>query len=108
MDDGLRNLRADAADDAVGAHQPGGGDRFQQMLRDQRVDGGHARDVENGDLRAGVDDSLEQVFHDHLRAGAVERADQRQRQDAFPQSDDRVESSSMSCCCRAMMSFRLF
>ena len=29
MDDGLRDLRADPADDAIGAHQPGGGHRLQ-------------------------------------------------------------------------------
>ena len=32
---------------------------------------------------------LQQVFHHNLRALAVERADQRQREDAVPQLDDR-------------------
>ena len=36
-----------------------------------------------------VDDGLQQVFHHHLGARAVERADQRQREDAVPQLDDR-------------------
>ena len=53
VDDGLRDLRADAADDAVGAHQARRGDRLQQVLRHQRVDGRHAGDVDDGDLRAG-------------------------------------------------------
>ena len=39
--------------------------------------------------RAGVDDALQQALHHDLRAGAVERADERQRQDAVPQRDDR-------------------
>src|SRR5918994_4947636 len=32
MHDRLCDLRSDAADDAIGAHQPGGGDGFEQML----------------------------------------------------------------------------
>ena len=38
---------------------------------------------------AGLDDALEQVLHHDLRAGAVERADERQREDAVPQRDHR-------------------
>ena len=38
---------------------------------------------------AGLDDALQQALHHDLRAGAVERADQRQREDAVPQLDDR-------------------
>ena len=60
MDDRLRDLRPDAADDAVRAHQPGGRDRLQQMLRDQRVHGRHAGDVDDRDLGAGLDDPLQQ------------------------------------------------
>ncbi len=45
--DGLRDLRPDAADDAVGAHQPRRRDRLEQVLGDQRVDGGHAGDVDD-------------------------------------------------------------
>ena len=37
----------------------------------------------------GLDDPLEQGLHDDLRAGAVERADQRQREDAVPELHDR-------------------
>ena len=33
----------------------------------------------------GLDDLLQQALHHHLRAGAVERADQRQREDVVPQ-----------------------
>ena len=89
MHHGLRDLRPDAADDAVGAHQPRGGDGLQQMLGGQRIDRGHAGDVDDGDFRFGIDDGLQQVFHHHLGALAVQRADQRQRQDAVPQLDDR-------------------
>ena len=40
-------------------------------------------------LGAGLDDPLEQAFHHDLGALAVQRADQRQRQDAVPQLHDR-------------------
>ena len=38
---------------------------------------------------AGVDDLLQQALHHDLRARAVERADQREREDAVPQLDHR-------------------
>ena len=38
--------------------------------------------------RAGAHDRLQQAFHHHLRARAVERADERQREDAVPQLHD--------------------
>src|SRR6195952_2426266 len=86
--DGLRDLRADAADDAVGAHQADGGDGLEQVLRDQGVDGGHARDVDDGQLGAGLHDARQQRFHDQLRAAGVQRADHRNGQHAVPQLDD--------------------
>ena len=54
---GLRDLRPDAADDALGAHQPRGGDGLEQVLRDQRVDRRHAGDVDDRDAGAGLDDA---------------------------------------------------
>ena len=39
--------------------------------------------------RAAVDDPLQQALHHDLGAGAVERADERQREHAFPERDDR-------------------
>jgi hypothetical protein len=87
--DGLRDLRADAADDALGAHEARRRDSLQEMLGNQRVHGGHAGDVDDRDARAGVDDPLEQGLHHDLRARAVERADQWQCEDAVPQLDDR-------------------
>ena len=59
------------------------------MLGHQGVDRRNARDVDDGDAGAGVDDPLEEILHDHLGAGAVERTDQRQGQDAVPQLHDR-------------------
>ncbi len=88
MDDGLGDLRPDAGDDAVRAHQAGGGHGLQQVLGDQGVDGRHAGDVDDGDGRTGVDDALQQRFHHHLGAGAVERADDRQGENPFSQADD--------------------
>src|SRR5262245_60349515 len=89
MHDRLRDLRPDAADDALGSHEPRGGNRLQEVLRDERVDGGHAGDVDDRDPRAGGDDLLEEALHHDLRPGAVERADQREREDALPELDDR-------------------
>ena len=56
VDDRLGDLGADAADDALGPHQPGRGHRLQQVLGRQRVDRRHARDVDDGDARTGLDD----------------------------------------------------
>ena len=44
-----RDLRPDAADDAVGAHQARRRHGLDQVLRHQRVDGRHAGDVDDGD-----------------------------------------------------------
>ena len=57
---------------------------------------GHAGDVDDRDLRAGLDDPLQQALHHDLRAGAVERADQRQREDAVPQLHDRASTARAS------------
>src|SRR5262249_29205683 len=89
VDDGLRDLRPDAADDALRAHEPGRGHGLQQMLGHQGVDGRHAGDVDDRDARAGVDDLLEQGLHHDLRPCAVERADERQGEDTVPQLDHR-------------------
>jgi transposase len=42
MNDGLRNLWPDAAQDAFRTHQSSGGDGFQQVLRDKSIYGRHA------------------------------------------------------------------
>ncbi|PAV70342.1 hypothetical protein WR25_02883 [Diploscapter pachys] len=89
MHDGLRDLRAHAADDAVGAHQTDGGDGLEQMLGDQGIDSRHTSDVDDGDFRTGVDDTLQQRLHHGLASLRIERADQRQGQHAIPQLDHR-------------------
>ncbi|MNT40005.1 hypothetical protein D3C72_1762950 [compost metagenome] len=89
MHDGLGDLRANAADDAVGPHQADGGDGLEQVLGHQGIDGRYTGDVDDGDLRAGVDDPLQQRFHHHLGALRVQRADHRQGEDAVPQLDHR-------------------
>src|SRR5262249_11461244 len=66
MHDGGSDLRPYAADDAIGAHETGGRDGLQQMLCNERVDGGDARDIDNGYGRAGCDDFLQQALHHHL------------------------------------------
>src|SRR5215471_9605335 len=89
MNDRLRDLRADAADYAIGPHQPGRGHGLEQVLRHQRVHRRHSGDVNDGYACAGLDDLLQQALHHHLRPRAVERADQRQGENALPQHDDR-------------------
>src|SRR5436305_7235169 len=89
VDDGLRNRRADAGDDTGRAEQAHSGNGFDQVIGHLRVDGRHAGDVEDGDLGARLDDALKQAFHHQLRAAAVERADQRQADDAIPYLHDR-------------------
>src|SRR5262245_51924034 len=64
--DGLCDLRADPADDALGAHQAGRRDGLQQVLGHQRVHCGDAGDVDDRDARPGLDDPLEQALHDDL------------------------------------------
>ena len=50
MDDCLRYLRADTADDAVGSHQARRLDGFDQVLRNQGVDRGNSGDINDGDF----------------------------------------------------------
>src|SRR5665213_349231 len=89
MNHGLGDLRTDAADDAIGAHEARRRRRFQKMLRRQGIDRRHAGNVDDGDLGAFGDDRLEQIFHHDLGPLAVERTDDRQGEDAFPQFYDR-------------------
>ena len=85
VDDRLGDLGSDAADDALGAHEPGGPDRLEQVLGHEGVDGGHARNVDDGDRRSGVHDPLQQALHHDLGALAVEGPDEGHREDPFPQ-----------------------
>ena len=73
----------------LGAHQPGGHHRLQEVLGDLGVDRGHAGDVDDRVLGAGVDQRLQQLLHDDLGARRVERADQRHGDDALPELDHR-------------------
>src|SRR5262249_42169173 len=86
--DSLCDLGPYAADDALRPHEARRRHGLQQVLGDQRVDGGHPGDVDDRDARAGLDDLLEQALHDDLRPRAVERTDQRKPEDAVPQLDD--------------------
>ena len=53
--------------------------------------------------------ALQQALHHHLRAVAVERADERQGEDVLPQlRPPGVDSSSSSCCWRTITSSRPF
>ena len=85
MNDGLRDLRTDAADQAIGAHQTRRGHGLQQVLRHQRIHHRDAGDIDDGEIRARLDDRFQQILHHHLRSRAVQRSDQRQRQNVLPQ-----------------------
>src|SRR5262245_7815341 len=85
MDYGLRDLRTDAADNAIGTHQPGSRYGLDQVLGYQAVNGRHPGDVDDGNLSAGLHDAIEQIFHHRLGALAIERADQRKENDPLPQ-----------------------
>src|SRR5579872_6207170 len=89
MHQGLSDLRPDAADDAIGAHQARRRYGLQKVLRRQSIAGRHACDVDNGARRALVDDGLKKILHHDLRALAVQRADNRQSEHALPEFDDR-------------------
>jgi hypothetical protein len=54
--------------------------------------------VDDGDLGSFGHDRLKQVLHNDLRARAVQRADQGQRENSVPQFDDGVDSSAISIC----------
>src|SRR5438067_2516994 len=84
----LRNRGADACEYAARAHQARGGHGLDEVVCDERVHRAHARDVEDGDCRAGLDYLLQQRLHHHLRAARVESADYGQRQDFVPDLDD--------------------
>src|SRR5215472_10282783 len=47
MDDGLRNLRSNSADDAIRTHHPNGGYGLEQMLGSLSIYGGHSGDVDD-------------------------------------------------------------
>ena len=53
--------------------------RLKQVLRNQRVHSWDPGDIDDGDKRRSCNDPFEEVFHHHLRARAVEGADERQR-----------------------------
>ncbi len=103
MNDGLRNLRAHAADDAVRAHQPRCGDRFQQMLRHQRIHGGHARNIDDRDARVRLHDCAAAVISITTCVRALSSVPMigsaRMPSHNFTTG---VESSISSSCCRAM------
>ena len=56
------------------------------MLRDQRVDGWHASDVDDRDGGAVADNCLQQILHHHLCSLAVQRPNQRECQDTVPEA----------------------
>ena len=87
VNDGLCNLRSDAADDAFGTHQAGSRNSLDEMLRNERIDRRHAGDVDDRELGTRRDDLRQQGLHNNLRPCAVERADEWQREDRIPQMD---------------------
>src|ERR1044072_9772652 len=78
MHNRLSNRGADACDYARRAEQANRCDCLYQIICHLRINRRHARDVEDGNLRAGPNDALKQPLHHQLSAAAVERSDQRQ------------------------------
>src|SRR6185312_6841424 len=89
VDDGLRNLRPDAADDAVRTHQTRRGYRLQKVLRDEGVHGRDARDVDDRDGSARLDDFLQKALHHDLGALTVEGTDEGQGENVVPELHNR-------------------
>lgn len=59
------------------------------MVRDARVDDGHARDVDDDALRLSVHHVEQHALHDLMRAMAVDGADERQEEHALVDADHR-------------------
>jgi hypothetical protein len=85
MHDRLGNLWADAADDALGTHQPGGRHSPDEVLSHLGVHSWNARDVYDCDLGTRLYNMVEKIFHHRLCALAVQGANQRKGQDLVPQ-----------------------
>jgi len=62
MDDGLGDLRTDAADHAFGAHEARGGHGLKQMLGRPSVNHGNAGNVDDGEIETSLDDGIEPGF----------------------------------------------
>jgi len=72
-------------------------------------DRGDAGNVDDRKLGARRHDLFQQAFHDVLRPRTVERADDRQGEDVFPEVNvTGVDSSSSSCPWRLMIASRPF
>src|SRR5262249_30402367 len=85
MYDGLRDLRPDATDNAIGTHQSGSRYGLDQVLGHHCVDRWHPGDIDDGDLSSGLHDVVEQVLHHLLSTLAVKGADQRKENDPLPE-----------------------
>jgi hypothetical protein len=108
VDDRLRDLGPDAADDALGPHQAGRGHGLQEVLRGEGVDRRHPGDVDDGDAGAGLHDLLQQVSMTiwvRALSSVPIMGNARMPSQSFTTG---VESSSISCCWRAMTSSRAF
>src|SRR6266513_5159377 len=79
-DERLRDFRAEAGHDHVGAHEPRCSDRLQQVIRNLRVDRRHPRDVHDDDLRTVRAYRAKQALGDEPCALGVDDADDREQQ----------------------------
>jgi hypothetical protein len=58
VNDGGGDLRTNATDDEIGAHEPAGSDGLEQLVRQESVDGGDAGDIDDRNGGSGFDDLL--------------------------------------------------
>src|SRR5204862_7256403 len=79
-DERLRDFRAEAGHDHVGAHEPRRSDRLQQVIRNLRVDRRHPRDVHDDDLGPVRAYRAKQALGDEPCALGVDDADDREQQ----------------------------
>ena len=81
----LCDLRPNTADQAICAHEASCGHSFQQVLSDERINRWYAGNVDDGNRRASLHDPLQQTFHHYLGARTIERADEWQGENPFPE-----------------------
>jgi hypothetical protein len=108
MDNGLRDLRPDSANDAIGPHEARRGHGLQQMLGDQRIHGGNARDVDHRNIGARLTMASSRFcMTTCVRALSRVPINGSARTLSHKRTTG-VDSSSSSCCWRAMTSSRVF
>lgn len=88
-DDGLRDLRRDAGNDHMRAHEARRLHRLHHVVRDLRIHRLHAGDVDDHRLRPVAADRAQQLLGELARALGIENADDRHDEQPLPQRQHR-------------------